>query len=74
MCLAGAPVDGPTRPNNENASVDYVTGWANAIKRATAPLTPKSSTPSTAAENNMVQLRVPAQGETGYLVCYFSPN
>jgi hypothetical protein len=66
--LAGAP-QSETSTNrstsNDKPSTD-IANWAAAIKQALMPVTPQSSTPPIV--NEMVQLKVPAQGETGHLV------
>ncbi|KAI6190041.1 Serine/threonine-protein kinase dkf-2 [Aphelenchoides bicaudatus] len=65
--VSGAPPIDPTgtsRPSNEKSSTEAVSSWAAAIKQALMPVTPQSSSP---AVNDMVQLKVPTQGETGHL-------
>ncbi|KAH7730275.1 serine/threonine-protein kinase D1 [Aphelenchoides avenae] len=64
--IAGAP--GDTQRNGKSSPDDLV-NWASAIKQALMPVTPQPSGQSGDLNRNsdMVQLKVPAPGETGHL-------
>lgn len=55
------------RPSNEKSSTETIANWAAAIKQALMPVTPQVSQSTLPIADNMIQLKVPTQGETGHL-------
>uniref|UniRef100_F1KST7 protein kinase C n=1 Tax=Ascaris suum TaxID=6253 RepID=F1KST7_ASCSU len=62
--IAGMP------SNHHSMRVESATNWASAIRQALMPVTPQSSTPTTAVDRtqrDISQLKLPIPGETGHL-------
>uniref|UniRef100_A0A0M3IKR7 Protein kinase domain-containing protein n=1 Tax=Ascaris lumbricoides TaxID=6252 RepID=A0A0M3IKR7_ASCLU len=64
------PIPAGMPSNHHSMRVESATNWASAIRQALMPVTPQSSTPTTAVDRtqrDISQLKLPIPGETGHL-------
>uniref|UniRef100_A0A915C001 Protein kinase C n=1 Tax=Parascaris univalens TaxID=6257 RepID=A0A915C001_PARUN len=70
FCYAPLEQNAGMPSNHHSMRVESATSWASAIRQALMPVTPQSSSPTTAvdrSQRDISQLKLPIPGETGHL-------